>query len=101
MLTSIALLYYIVVISFMVLRLSIVYISRRMICKIFLIFFLPLSPLYLPFFYLKNILIASSSSSGIVIGLDGRSEGGGGVGVIGRGFDDYTEGREVGGDEKA
>jgi hypothetical protein len=80
----------------MALRLSIVHISRKTIRKTFLILSLPFSPLYLLFFYLKNILIASSLSSGIVIGLDGRSRGGGSVGVVGREFDDCTGGRGVG-----
>jgi hypothetical protein len=80
----------------MALRLFIVYISRKTIRKTFLILFLSFSPLYLSFFYLKNILIASFSSSGIVIGLDGRFRGGGSVGVIGREFDDCTGGRGVG-----
>ena len=84
----------------MALRLSIVHISRKTIRRIFLILSLPSSSLYLPLFYLKNILIASSSSSGIIIGLDGRSEGGNGVNVIRRGFDDYTEDKGVGGDKE-
>ncbi len=84
----------------MTLRSSIIHISRKTIRRIFLILSLPSSSLYLPLFYLKNILIASSSSSGIIIGLDGRSEGGDNVDVIGREFDDCTEGKEIGGDEK-
>jgi len=90
----------IIIIFFMALRLSIVYISRKTIRRIFLILFLLLSLLYLFFFYLKNILIASSSSSGIIIGLDDRSEDGDNVNIIGRGFDDCIEDRGVGGDKE-
>ena len=84
----------------MALRSSIVHISRKTIYRIFLILFLSLSSLYLPSFYLKNILIASSSSSGIIIGLDGRSKDGNSVNIIGRGFDDCIKGREIGEDRR-
>ena len=84
----------------MALRLSIVYISRKIIRRRFLILFLLSSSLYLPSFYLKNILIASSLSSGIIIGLDGRSKDGNSVNIIGRGFDDCIKGREIGEDRR-
>ena len=55
----------------MILRSSIDHISRRTNCRAFLITFLLSSNLYLFFFYLKNIIIASSSCSGVIIELDG------------------------------
>ncbi len=79
----------------MVLRLSIVYISRKTICRIFLILSLLLSPLYLPFFYLKNILIASSLSSNIIIGLDDRSKNGDNINIIRREFNDYIKDKKI------
>jgi hypothetical protein len=71
----IAFLYCIVVGSFIFLRLSIVHISRVIICSIFLSLAVFFGVFFLIIFYAKNSEIASSSLSGIVIGLEGLSGG--------------------------